>query len=161
MMDWYDCRGITHKGMKIELTKEELAVLMHLRDETERDGELCAGFDYLTACDTYMDVTRDQVAKACRKLREYGFAEFYRGLMNEDGEVSGSGYCISYDGEKYLDPCDVCGELATAKITYDPLASSDPARWIKEGGDKEERTIRECNEHYKQSPKHNNKKSDV
>ena len=91
----------------IQLTDNEKKVLTVLADETDTWGERCIGFDWIIG-DT--NLTRKEVQKACKKLREYKFVHFYRGLMTEDGEVAGSGYCVSSEGEAFIYPCDKCSD---------------------------------------------------
>jgi len=118
---------------KIKINPTEHAVLEVLEANSRRDGELCITFSWI-ADDAKLALK--EVRRACRSLKKKGLAEFYRGLMTEDGEVAGSGYCVSKAGEAYLKPCDVCGDV----ITYDYAADNGAQ-------------ILECEKHYKQSPK--------
>lgn len=43
----------------------------------------------------------DQVGRALPALKRLGFIELHRGLMNDDGEVSGSGYCPTKVGLRW------------------------------------------------------------
>lgn len=45
---------------------------------------------------------RNEVRRICRYLAKHNLLEFTRGLFNEDGEVAGSGYCITPKGVAYL-----------------------------------------------------------
>lgn len=111
---------------KPEISSEELKVLQVLYEVTDSWGEGCIPFSYMED-DTKL--TRKEIAKACKSLREKDLAHFHRGLMDDDGKVAGSGYCISPNGRAFMAPCDVCGEYAT--FEYDGK--------------------RECDEHYKKS----------
>lgn len=113
---------------KIKLNENERRVLEVLANDSLRDGEMCITFDWIEG-ETKLN-TKD-VRRSCRSLRKKGFAEFYRGLMTEDGEVAGSGYCVSRAGEAFLKPCDVCGDVIMYE--YDGKL--------------------ECEKHYKQSKK--------
>lgn len=113
---------------KIEISENERKVLQVLFDVTDTWGENCISFSYIEG-DTNLKVK--DIRAACQVLRKKGLAIFYRGLMTEDGEVAGSGYCISPEGKAFIFPCDLCEEEAT--FEYDGK--------------------RECQEHYKQSTK--------
>ena len=86
-----------------KVTILEKKVLALLAKVTRTDGEICVGFEYLSGMEYNFDVK--EVRRGCRSLRRKGLAEFYRGLMTEDGQVAGSGYCISSKG------CDLVDEL--------------------------------------------------
>lgn len=92
-----------------ELNGNEQKVLEVLNENTDTWGERCIGFDWIMA-DTKL--SRKEVQKACKVLREKEFVEFYRGLMNDEGQVAGSGYCITRKGKAAITPCDVCGDAA-------------------------------------------------
>lgn len=76
---------------KIKLTENEEKVLDALFENTRTWGELCISFSYMQP-ETGLSIK--EIGAACRSLKGKGYAEFYRGLMNDDGEVAGSGYCI-------------------------------------------------------------------
>jgi len=40
---------------------------------------------------------------AIKDLKEHDMIEFWRGLMTEDGEVAGSGWCRSRKGNEYVE----------------------------------------------------------
>ena len=67
-------------------TDDEVKVLECLN----RDAEMCYPYDYICG---ETGLTRDQAKAAIDRLREFGAVEFWRGLMNDDGEVAGSGFC--------------------------------------------------------------------
>lgn len=86
----------------IKLNANEERVLRSLAENTSTHGEMCCSFKHLA--DNEADIKL--VRRGCRALRRKGLAEFYRGLMNEDGEVAGSGYCISPLGVEWVDTKD-------------------------------------------------------
>lgn len=53
-------------------------------------------YAYQWICDE-TDLTREQAKEAIDKLRSIGVVRFARGLMNDDGEVGGSGFGIEDD----------------------------------------------------------------
>jgi len=88
------------------LSENELKVLKSLDEVTDTWGEVCVSFSYIAGDGNRLSTK--EVRIACRSLRKRGFADFYRGLMNEDGEVAGSGYCITREGQLFLRPCIDC-----------------------------------------------------
>ena len=66
------------------LTEIEYQVLKALGD-----SDLCYGYDWIM---DYTKVDRAETKKAIDHLRELRVISFYRGLMNDDGEVAGSGF---------------------------------------------------------------------
>ena len=68
------------------LTEIEYQVLQALHD-----SDLCYGYDWIM---DYTKVDRKETKKAVDHLRELRVISFYRGLMNDDGEVAGSGFGI-------------------------------------------------------------------
>lgn len=81
--------------MEKTITEVEKKVLEVLFGSTRLHGEYCIGFDWIEG-DT--NLSRKEVKKAVHSLKEKGLAEFYRGLMDDDNQVAGSGYCISKKG---------------------------------------------------------------
>lgn len=69
-------------------TLDEVKVLECLN---KGDTDLCYGYDYITS-ETELD--RDAAKKAVDNLRIMGAVKFYRGLMDDDGEVAGAGFTI-------------------------------------------------------------------
>lgn len=64
--------------------------------EMYSDAEYCVG---------YRDIggkTPENIA-AIKELKEHEMIVFYRGLMTEDGEVAGSGWCRSGKGNDYVE----------------------------------------------------------
>lgn len=69
-------------------TEVEYQVLQAL----QHDSDLCYGYDWIM---DYTKVDRAETKKAVDHLRELDLVEFHRGLMNDDGEVAGSGFGIN------------------------------------------------------------------
>jgi hypothetical protein len=89
----------------MKITEKEKLVLTALAQHTRETGEFCVGFKYLEGYAGDLDIR--QIRLGCRSLRRKGLAEFYRGLFNEDGEVAGSGYCISNEGRELADKLEL------------------------------------------------------
>ena len=89
---------------KEEITEIEKKVLEVLFGSTRTHGEYCIGFDYIEG-DT--NLSRKEVKKVVHSLRDKGFAEFYRGLLDDDGQVAGSGYCISVKGVELAEKLEI------------------------------------------------------
>ena len=85
---------------KLNLNENETKVLTYLREESMPDGEYCLPFDWISDGTT---LDRKAVRRACRSLARKGLAGFYRGLMDDDGKVAGSGYSITFAGEDFVD----------------------------------------------------------
>lgn len=88
---------------RISLNGNEVKVLDVLVAESRPEGEMCLPFAYIMN-DTKLD--RSAVRRACRSLARKGLAEFYRGLVNDAGEMAGAGYCASRAGVALVDPVD-------------------------------------------------------
>lgn len=95
-------------------SETELAVLECLFDTTHAYGEFCTNFK-LIARNTKLPI--HDIRMACRSLAKQGLAEFWRGLMTEDGEVAGSGYCITAAGREVMEPIIGARESALAKAS--------------------------------------------
>ena len=67
-------------------------ILIKLHD----DSEYCAGYSYIGG------KTPENIA-AIKELKSHDMLLFYRGLMTEDGELCGSGWCRSREGNKYVE----------------------------------------------------------
>jgi hypothetical protein len=102
------------KNDSVRINDNERRVLSFLDAETDHWAENCITFSWI-ADDTKLGLK--EVRRAARSLRRKGLAEFHRGLMTEDGQVAGSGYCISKAGQALLHPCDICG--AEAQYEYE------------------------------------------
>lgn len=122
-----------------DLTNNEKQVLEVLFENTDTWDERCIGFDWITGDSK---LSRKEVQKSCKTLREYGLVEFHRGLMDDDGKVAGSGYNISQKGSALINPCDICGDSADYDWYEDTLGN----QVMKHQSVKR---IRLCEEHYK------------
>jgi len=89
----------------MKITDNEKKTLTALAMETREGGEYCSSFNGLLGYAD--DLDRRQIRLSCRSLKRKGLAEFYRGLTNEDGEVAGSGYCISDEGRELADKLEL------------------------------------------------------
>jgi hypothetical protein len=78
------------------MTDNEKAVLA----EIPPGNEYCVGYRYLTGMN---DLSKAQLKPIIARLKDMGFIEFHRGLMTEDGEVAGSGWCRTVEGNRYVD----------------------------------------------------------
>jgi len=67
-------------------------------EELYSDCEMCMGYSGI-----YHLAEMPELRKAIKHLRELEYIEYYRGLMTEDGEVCGSGWCRSNLGNKYVE----------------------------------------------------------
>lgn len=70
------------------LTEVEYQVLQAL----QYDSDMCYGYDWIM---DYTKVDRKETKKAVDHLRDLQVIGFHRGLMNDDGEVAGSGFGIN------------------------------------------------------------------
>lgn len=126
-----------------ELEENEQKVLQVLFDNTDSWAEHCIGFDWIMGdC----NLTRKEIQKACKTLREKELVQFYRGLMTEDGEVAGSGYCISKKGQAIVNPCDICEKHAE----FDWHEDAEGKQTISTLSVKR---VRLCDEHYEEYSK--------
>ena len=67
------------------LNKNQYSILVELEYM-----EHCKGYDRLEGHEK-------ELKKEIKLLREYGYVEYHRGLMTEEGEVAGSGFCRNMD----------------------------------------------------------------
>lgn len=65
--------------------------------ELYSDSEYCVGYKFFNGGKSTENVA------AIKELKENDMIEFYRGLMTEDGEVAGSGWCRSKKGNDYVE----------------------------------------------------------
>ena len=86
-----------------------------------------------------------QVRRACRSLAKKGLAVFERVMWNDDGPA-GAGYLATELGAALISHCDLC----TKRNTYDYYVDDSGEQVFSM--DKNARLIKECDEHYKQSP---------
>lgn len=78
------------------LTEREKPVLAALAELT-RPGELCVPFRMISGAPANTPETRE-VRRIVRQLARKGMAELHRGLVDDDGMLCGSGYCITNEG---------------------------------------------------------------
>lgn len=83
------------------LTPREVPVLIALDEWTKPSGEMCVPFATLSGEPKDSAETKE-VRRVVRQLARKGLAEFHRGLFTEDGDMCGSGYCISDKGRLAL-----------------------------------------------------------
>lgn len=82
--------------MSERLSDHENDVLMAMSSNEEH----CIAYsnlEYDTHC------KRPELQKIIKRLKELDYIEFWRGLMTEDGEVAGSGWCRSRLGNEYVE----------------------------------------------------------
>lgn len=82
------------------LRDDHLRVLRSLHEQSTPDGEWCIYFKHIEI-DTGLD--RNTVRRCCRYLAKRKLAEFHHLFSYDDGEVAGSGYCISTLGFNELE----------------------------------------------------------
>lgn len=82
--------------MSTQLTENEEAVLA----EMHSDGEYCINYTYLAGLN---GMSRKELQPIIKHLKELGYIDFYRGLMTEEGEVAGAGWCRSSAGNDYAE----------------------------------------------------------
>lgn len=78
---------------KLEPIDEHILVVLSGTEEH------CCGYWSLES----PEYKRPELKKAIKKLRDLGYVEYWRGLMTEDGEVAGSGFCRSRLGNEYVE----------------------------------------------------------
>jgi len=76
----------------IVLTEKEEEVLAELRYNS---SEECLNYSWLPG-------TKEELKPIIKRLKELDLIEFHRGLMTEDGQVAGSGWCRSRKGNLYV-----------------------------------------------------------
>jgi hypothetical protein len=79
-----------------KLTEQEETVLVELN----YDAEYCRNYQHL---EYRTDIKRKWLEPIIKRLKELEYIEFYRGLMTDEGEVAGSGWCRSKRGNDYID----------------------------------------------------------
>lgn len=87
--------------IEIPLSKTELEILQGLSND-----EMCYAYNYI--CDiTFPEVLeRKEAQKIIKRLRGLGLVRYVRGLMTEDGDVAGSGFCLTIAGDKIVKEYD-------------------------------------------------------
>jgi hypothetical protein len=78
--------------------KKVLGILFHGRRNMHDYDYVCL---YRRTIEEDAHLTNMQVGRALGALRRLGFAAYHRGLMTEDNQVAGSGYCITEVGTKW------------------------------------------------------------
>lgn len=78
------------------LNEKSRQCLAALANTTAPDGEMCVGFLPIQEA-TGLD--RQTVRRIVRALARKGFAEYWRGLWNDEGPA-GAGYCITPAGRR-------------------------------------------------------------
>lgn len=76
------------------MSKDEISVLDWWAD---MDEGLCTGYKGLIF---QTKMTREQLVPIIAGLKSKGYLKYARGLMNEDGEMGGSGWGITESGSK-------------------------------------------------------------
>jgi len=76
---------------KKKLTKNQYEIL------TRMDNECCYPFSHFEE----LGLTKKQLSTEFKILREIDLVYFERGLINEDGEVAGSGYGLQPTNDEY------------------------------------------------------------
>lgn len=82
--------------MRERLTENEEAVLVELYSSEEN----CVGYKFIEGVNS---MGRKDLEPIIKHLKELGYINYWRGLMNEDGEVGGSGWCRSHKGNEYVE----------------------------------------------------------
>lgn len=89
---------------KEDLTEKEIAVLGGLASCGASFDEHCVTFDYISE---ESKVPVKELPKIMKSLRSKGLVEFYRGLVTEDCQVAGSGYCLSSLGRELVEKLEL------------------------------------------------------
>lgn len=77
------------------MTPIQLKCLKALYEETSPNGERCVSFSIIQ---DHTGLDRRTVRKNVRALARCGYAEYFKGLFNEEGGMAGAGYCITRSG---------------------------------------------------------------
>lgn len=89
----------------IKLNENEIKVLYMLaRMWSDSWGE--SSFTYFRYIVEETKLELKVVRRACRSLRRKGLAEFMRGLMDDEGQVAGSGYGATQAGREWVEAHD-------------------------------------------------------
>jgi len=86
----------------MKISENQRKVLQDLYDYRD---DMCVRFFCHIADSTGLTIRA--VRLACRALTRKGLAYYERGLENEDGELLGSAYFCSEDGEKFIEGKEV------------------------------------------------------
>jgi hypothetical protein len=79
--------------MKIEELTETQYNILNLMCSNEWGNDYCYSFRHFDE----LNLTKKELSKEFKILREAGLVYFTNGLMTEEGEVCGSGYGLAYD----------------------------------------------------------------
>lgn len=80
-------------GAKLGLTPNELSVLKVLRQARDSYLDFCY-MDFRAIC-RRTKLNRATVRRACRSLARKGYAQYGKGLWNDQGTPAGSGYAAT------------------------------------------------------------------
>lgn len=80
-----------------DITKNQYHILCALH----YDSEICYNANWLID-GQLSKLTKKELYKEVKGLKDIGFVEFHRGLMNDDGEVAGSGWCWAYGNSEAI-----------------------------------------------------------
>jgi hypothetical protein len=78
---------------EVTLNDWQRECLTTLFEMSKPDGEMCLSFNAIGG-----EANWKKTRVAVRALARKGLAEYYRGLTNDDGDMCGSGYCITHAG---------------------------------------------------------------
>lgn len=87
--------------VKFKINEKERKVLVCLA----ADADLAYYFRHIVK-DTKLELA--EVRRACRSLAKKGYAEYRRGLFDEEGMAAGSGYMATHEGELAVNGCKDC-----------------------------------------------------
>ncbi|MRN48212.1 hypothetical protein GJU93_16770, partial [Brucella sp. 10RB9212] len=73
-------------------------VLVALNECSAPYGEFCANFKRIAQFANMEEIP--EVRRIVRALARKGFAEYWRGLITDDGDFAGAGYCITPAGRE-------------------------------------------------------------
>lgn len=95
------------RTIEIEISELQCEILQEL----ESDGSWCKGYDQLEEATKSSLIGSVEARKILQKeiafLRSVGLVEYWRGCMNDDGEVAGSGFCRSATGNNFIEKYDL------------------------------------------------------
>ena len=87
------------------IEKPEKPRLLNIDQETVlsemwSDGEYCTNYRILSNSTKF---SRSYLETIIKKLKENDMIEYHRGLMTDEGQVAGSGWCRSKKGNEYME----------------------------------------------------------
>lgn len=88
----------------MELAPKEKIIIQALASLRADYCEHCVSFDYLS---DESKIPVKELPSLMKSLRAKELVEFNRGLMTEDNEVAGSGYCLTSEGRKLVDKLEL------------------------------------------------------